>query len=692
MFDFSGLTEQDFIQRKINNLDFFKRRYRGIYDFFSERDVEGCELIFNIGEPDLNVEINGSLMYPGGAVQVSVLEAENFRKIFSKDVKVANFRLKGSSKPRPGRFSSEVVYKIVKNSPITSRGFDGYVFSDVVPSVLFLGVGLGIHVDLITRDMDIAHAIIYEPDPDLFLLSLFVVDWENIWRRFEKFGKSISFVVSSDKNSNENSLMLENEIKKAIPFHPDFLVFQNHNSNIGLLRDFEKVRQNLPAVLANRDMFDRQIEHFRQELVNIRDGLPVLVPNLDDKKVKPVIIVGSGPSLDERIQSILTVRDKVVLVTAGTSLAPVLSSGMEPDFHVELDSDYVIYEILKKSLQGRDHRISLIAKATVHPAVLSLFSSKSLFYSAETNNHYVWKVPSAFRGASPTCTNAALSIFVNSGFKNIFLAGADFGFASEAHDHSAYSVYGRKNTDDFSSEFQSRSRGGREQLFKVESVFGQEINTRAAYFSAKLKVESLIKWSERMGLDVSFNTISDGAKIDGADWLSVDQFLRCFPSGESSDGCSCGNGYFDNLFYIKNIFIDEQVNNVLCELEGRVQKIENLILKVKVNAAKDLVFLANELRQCSRWLQPEPLKRGGSGRAELMAFQLLLGTTTDLIYLLLAHGLAARKEELPLFYELWKTEALHFFRGVGVIYKEKVIGLAKSELLEDPASFAHGKF
>ena len=691
MYDFSNFSAQALVEQKLKNLNFFKSKYAGIYDFFSNWEVESLALHFTPGESDINVSKDGVYLYQGGTVKASSLEARNFIKIFSQDIKISNFKLKGSSKPEPGRFSGTVLHNIVKGSPVSAREFDGYTFRGIVPSVLFLGVGLGIHIDIITKNVDIAHAIIYEPDPDFFALSLFVVDWEEIWRRFESFGRSLSFVISSNKDSSENTLMLENEMKRSVPINPDFLVFQSHNSNPDLIRKFEKVRENLPAILANRDMFDRQIEHFRQEVINLRDATPVLLPRNDWNLKKPVVVVGSGPSLDDRVSSIVSIRDRICLVTAGTSLSTVLSFGLEPDFHVELDADYVIYEILRSSLSGRDHNIKLIAKATVHPAVFSLFRNKVLFYSAETNNHHTWGINRAFRGASPTCTNAALSVVVNMGFKRIYLAGADFGFLSESNDHSSYSVYGDNRKDAFSEEFRARARRRREELFSVESVHGGMIKTQAAFFSAKLKVEALVSWSNRQEQGVVFKSISDGAKIEGVHWLDEVDFVEEIQSISKDDVLVDLDDVLGGEIAMDVDAIDQRLLAVGECLQRRALTCASLIEKHKVRDVADIVLLANELRQHSRWVPAHVYEREGGG-PELMALQLLFGPVTDLVYLLLAHGLACSKAEVDEFFSLWKREATRFFEGVDRVFQCKVIEVNRQQLLGDASSFAHGKF
>ncbi len=55
MLDFSKLTEEDLIARKIKNLQFFSTYYKGIYDHFLELQLSRLELSITPGSKDVDV-------------------------------------------------------------------------------------------------------------------------------------------------------------------------------------------------------------------------------------------------------------------------------------------------------------------------------------------------------------------------------------------------------------------------------------------------------------------------------------------------------------------------------------------------------------------------------------------------------------------------------------------------------------
>ena len=57
----------------------------------------------------------------------------------------------------------------------------------------------------------------------------------------------------------------------------------------------------------------------------------------DTIKDLPVVITGSGPSLDTLIPFLVENRDKFILVSGGSSISTLLDAGIKPDIHAQLE-------------------------------------------------------------------------------------------------------------------------------------------------------------------------------------------------------------------------------------------------------------------------------------------------------------------------------------------------------------------
>ena len=94
------------------------------------------------------------------------------------------------------------------------------------------------------------------------------------------------------------------------------------------------------------------------------------------------MIVGAGPSLDEGLETLQRIRDRVVLFSCGTALRPLLRNGIVPDFHCELENVPEVHGVIAR---GRGNtaissQITLIASATVDPRVPPLFGETIFFF------------------------------------------------------------------------------------------------------------------------------------------------------------------------------------------------------------------------------------------------------------------------------------------------------------------------
>src|SRR5690606_13438774 len=142
----------------------------------------------------------------------------------------------------------------------------------------------------------------------------------------------------------------------------------------------------------------------------------------------PVVICGNGPSLDEYIDILKENRSKVHIVAAGSAVHSLLKNGIEPDFMVDMESNYDSYDAYRKLLNPEQSRnIPIICTAQVHPKTFDLFSDGLVYLKDETTyarlleNKYT-----CVSGGTPSASNAALAITLELNPPEIFLIGMDF--------------------------------------------------------------------------------------------------------------------------------------------------------------------------------------------------------------------------------------------------------------------------
>jgi len=108
--------------------------------------------------------------------------------------------------------------------------------------------------------------------------------------------------------------------------------------------------------------------------------------DIDDSD--PFIIVGSGPSLDNSIDTIKLLQNDCHIISAGSSIGSLMDHGVEPDFHVHVErgEDGEATEMYTRMLAANNRktfqRIVGILPTSIEPTLLELYEY-CLLYARE---------------------------------------------------------------------------------------------------------------------------------------------------------------------------------------------------------------------------------------------------------------------------------------------------------------------
>ena len=219
------------------------------------------------------------------------------------------------------------------------------------------------------------------------------------------------------------------------------------------------------------------------------------------------MIVGAGPSLDESVETLHRIRDRVVLFSAGTALRPLLRHGLTPDFHCELENGPQVHEVISEARKHGDLApICFIGSATVDPRVAPMFGETILFFRDSVSPTCILRGERApVNGAAPTCVNTAMATGVALGFNEFVLFGADCGTRPGMPDHAEGTIY--RDIEKWQQYLAERAR----YPLEVEGNFGGIAVTNWVYDASRRMLAELIA-----AYRVNVVNCSDGALIPGA--------------------------------------------------------------------------------------------------------------------------------------------------------------------------------
>ena len=237
----------------------------------------------------------------------------------------------------------------------------------------------------------------------------------------------------------------------------------------------------------------------------------------------PVFIIGNGPSLDEAVEYLKNNQNKGIVVAAGSAIVSLERLGIQADFHVLVERPYANYKIVADSLPIEAYkRVNLLAVNMVHPKTTELYKWSGLalkgneggtdfinFLSLKNRSKTLPLIPYS----NPLVSNTALSLFLNFGFKNVYLFGVDNGSLPTGKHHSDHSFY-KKDKDDE----KGISCAPVTEKTLPGNLSDSFVYTNDLYKVSHSQIEKLLEIFP--AVDV-FN-IGNGAKIKGAISLAAD--------------------------------------------------------------------------------------------------------------------------------------------------------------------------
>lgn len=103
---------------------------------------------------------------------------------------------------------------------------------------------------------------------------------------------------------------------------------------------------------------------------------------------RPVFVVAAGPSLDRNLAALARVRDRGVLVSVDTALAPLMHYGITPDIVISVDPSALNARHLR-SVQVSP-RTWLVAEGSLDPGALPAFAGRTFFYRVAQHHPWPW--------------------------------------------------------------------------------------------------------------------------------------------------------------------------------------------------------------------------------------------------------------------------------------------------------------
>ncbi|MFE8072032.1 DUF115 domain-containing protein [Marinobacteraceae bacterium S3BR75-40.1] len=645
-----------FLARRERNLHYFQKHYPHLYRFFRSYKMQQLQLNILTETDEVDLLEKGVSLYNHQAKKYAKKEVEKFRSVFHEGVVVQTVNPTFAGSYHHPRFAHRAVDRLLHRSPLQKAHFRGYRLRNYYPMIVFLGLGLGYQVEHMINAHAVENALIVEPDTDVFAASLYAIDWVSVCEQFSvDKGRTLHFLVGIEKNEDMLWGAVWNELIQRCPVFPALTLFFVHRGNKLFNSVADRINKEMHLFLGSWGHYDDEIRQLNNALHTFHQNIPiipdheVLDPNL------PVAIVGSGPSLDARLTQITKYREKMLVVSAGTGLKPLLDADITPDFHVELESDAVVYKVLTALDLKKLKQVRLIAPSHVCPKVWSLFSNYRYYFKKESAiGASFGQEGEILADGTPTCTNAAFVIARHLGGRTFFLFGLDYGFHSAERHHSKSAYY--YNLPEGAPK--AKKIQGRNNLLPEYGVHGEEMFTRPIYYSSRRKLELAMGDALTEAGKYNFYSCSDGARIEHTTWLSQAAF-------ESQMADASTNLDMARLKSVEKVFsptarrvdvgmVNEELMKTRKALKVLGDEIEDLFKSRKLEGDKDCLRLALRVNTYAQKVLQE-MKPG--------FYYMVRGTLWHFLYAGLTHALAIEdKDARRKFLRVWEKAIVKTFQ------------------------------
>jgi hypothetical protein len=512
------------------NLAAFSKYYPNIHKEFVNYKPQTWVVVKNqLNQINLFNRDNSACLYGSHPEQDGHDHYKSFEKFPNKDGLILGYSGE--------KLKHYVHYKLVKKTErllLKAEDEAGFL-PETIKSLILFGLGAGYQLESLFKNKELEKLFICEPNRDFFYASLFAIDWAKILEKVDESGANLYINIGDDGTHLFRDLLAQ--FYNIGPYVLSQTFFYRGYYNASLNASIMQLREQLQIVVAMGEYFDHAcyaIEHTKEAL---RNSIPFLraKPSQylnEQQRELPILFVGNGPSLDYSIETIRGLKGRAIVVSCGTSLQALHRNNIVPDFHAEIELNRATYDWAYR-VDDLDYlkKITLLSCNGIHPDTCNLYKNvRFAFKEGESATVSTLNVIGVEKAESlafsfPTVSNFAVNLFLKLGFNQFYFFGVDMGFVDNQKHHSSQSGYYTPQGKELYKYTEENNTG-----LLVPGNFRPVVSTKYEFKLAKTIIEQALAAHK---IDC-YNT-SDGARIEGASALSIDNILLMSTEEQKQD-------------------------------------------------------------------------------------------------------------------------------------------------------------
>lgn len=383
-----------------------------------------------------------------------------------------------------------------------------------VNKLLFLGIGLGIHIEDIVKKMGAQIVYLKENDLEIFRLSLFVTD-------YKRLGKKVNLIFT----------VMEDDMAVKKAFNHFLETGNNYNlylKHIPMTQEYQDELFWYQTVVMNQEHIIYPYSAYLLRHIDSPRYIAAGYPFLNVSKMhkgdgisdKPFLFLFSGPSTAKNSNWIIANRDRFVIVTALSTCRLLDKKGIRPDIVVHIDpAESETLMLLEGLNENYFDDLVIILAANIHPKVTERFPRKNIYFLQQSGDYK--KGYGVF--SSATVGEFTYALFLLFGVKKLYLLGLDLALDPETlSSHSPEHPFAHTASEGEASESVDTT---------IIQVAGNFLDIVPTYPSYKISIDEFTRMSALFKSDQEVYNLSNGALLEGAVPKHAEEILlNSYPS------------------------------------------------------------------------------------------------------------------------------------------------------------------
>jgi len=387
------------------------------------------------------------------------------------------------------------------------------IYAEPDDTLVVCGIGLGYHLLRLSQLYPKTKIIACEPDPGTFKTALEVIDFSPLLTKENfifYFGTERSEIFSLIKKH------VDHYRPEKVKFYAYFPVTRKATDSFRLM---EKALTDclIDHILDLNTVMSFSARWTENFLFNLPETIhaPDVSIFADSFQGIPGIIVSAGPSLDKNIHLLQQVKDKALIIAAGTAAKAVLNAGLEPHLVVSVDGG----EANGKAFAEVEAKNAvLVFDPVVYKSIPVNFKGPKIV--GAYNPYFISWLDSltgekrTYLKSGPSVANTCFSLAVQLGLNPIIFIGQDLAYAPDGKTHSQKTIY------------KGCTVQPHEHLVEVEGFGGGKVKT-------SLSLACFLHWFEEEIPKISearkiINATEGGARIKGTEEMSLQKAIELY--------------------------------------------------------------------------------------------------------------------------------------------------------------------